>query len=88
MNSPVFLAAMAHIGWAALLVLATSVFASPGVCADVTLALVVYAALKEFWWDPSYELPKQTTKDNVGDFLGYVAGLLLAWLVIAAKLAL
>jgi hypothetical protein len=46
------------------------------------LAMVVAilaAAGKEFWFDATQEKdPPQTFEDNLGDFLGYMAGLSLA----------
>jgi hypothetical protein len=83
MNSPIYLAAMAHIGWATLLILSCSMFLHTH--RWILLAsffLTLFAAIKEFWYDARYELPPQTTKDNVQDFLGYLGGIALAWLVI------
>jgi uncharacterized membrane protein YedE/YeeE len=45
---------------------------------------VVAAALKEYWYDATYELPKQTFKDNTEDFLGYCAGMAVGWAVTLA----
>jgi hypothetical protein len=43
---------------------------------------ILVAALKEFWYDKNYELPKQTTADNTLDFLMYFTGLVIGSLVI------
>jgi hypothetical protein len=29
-----------------------------------------------------YELPKQTDRDNVQDFLGYLGGIALGWIIV------
>jgi hypothetical protein len=46
-------------------------------------ALVVYTAIKEFWWDPNHEAP-DVRGNSLKDFLfqigGGVAGLILTWL--------
>ena len=48
----------------------------------VALTALVAAALKEFAFDAHYETnPPQTMRDNVQDFAGYAAGVLLAVLM-------
>ena len=47
-------------------------------------ALMAYAALKEFWYDANYEIPKQTWQDNLLDFcmygVGAGLGVFVAWM--------
>ena len=51
------------------------------------LAIVAaYAAWKEYYFDARYEVPKQSFWDNTEDFIGYLAGSLLACLVFSPKL--
>lgn len=90
MNETSFLAPMAHIGWAALIVLSVALLTSTNlkICAVVSAGLVVFAGLKEYVYDANFELPKQTFKDNTEDFVGYLGGLLLAWAVIGLQLYL
>lgn len=74
MNNTNYLAAMAHIGWAAFLTALVNGHANPALYPFLTTA-VVLAGLKEFWFDARYELPKQTAWDNWSDFLEYLVGL-------------
>jgi hypothetical protein len=48
----------------------------------VALAVVIAAAVKEFSFDARFEVPKQTTADNVEDFSGYVSGAILGTLAL------
>lgn len=55
------------------------------VCATFPSAFIMIyglalAAMKEFWFDATYEFPKQTFRDNLEDFLGYACGIGLALL--------
>jgi hypothetical protein len=69
--NPQFIAFNAH-AWFAYSVVKTFPFAG------VAAAAAVLAALKEFWFDAKYEVPAQTFTDNLEDFAGYCAGILLA----------
>ena len=81
MNDPNVLAQIAHVlgGFAIVLTVAYCVRAhrpralafAVGVAA---IGVIAYAAVKEFWYDPNYEDPPQTTADNVIDFVSYVVG--------------
>ena len=89
MNEVAYLAAMAHVGWAALIVTASNEFALArhvayrwSLMGMTTGALVVFAAVKEFWYDARYELPPQTFRDNAEDFAGYCGGVLLGWVLV------
>lgn len=78
---------MAHSGWAALIIFASwTLFLQPRVTTYTSVGLVIFAALKEYWYDATYESPKQTFKDNTEDFAGYCVGITVAWVVIAIKL--
>ena len=75
-ESPFFITLNAHF-WAAGFV----VLASPPHAA-VFAGTLLAAAIKEFYFDAKYETtPKQTTFDNVTDFLGYAAGAALGLFV-------
>ncbi len=88
MNSVTYLAAMAHIGWAALILVSVAFVSNTSLatCAYASVGLVVFAAIKEYGYDANFELPKQTWKDNTQDFAGYVGGVALAWGVILLHL--
>ncbi len=47
-----------------------------------SVLMALYALLKEFWFDATYEIPHQTFKDNMLDFSMYSVGILLALLVV------
>jgi len=96
MASNEFDATMAHIGWACLITLATLVivaatrtpFPRPALpsCGWCSGALVLFALVKEYLYDANFEEPKQSFAENTRDFLGYLGGLALAWIVIAAAI--
>jgi hypothetical protein len=44
-------------------------------------AFVIYAAIKEYYFDARYEVPHQTFWDNTRDFAGYCLGSGVACLV-------
>jgi hypothetical protein len=74
--NPDFIAFNAHAGFAYAIVHTFGVRLLP--------VVLVVAAVKEFWFDANYEVPKQTTQDNVTDFVGYATGAFLALLAILA----
>jgi hypothetical protein len=90
MNEVSFLAPMAHIGWAALIVLATAILSGSNVkaCGYASAGLTLFAALKEYVYDANFEIPKQTFRDNTEDFAGYLGGIALAWLIVVLHLHL
>jgi hypothetical protein len=90
MNSVTFLAAMAHVGWACLIILSTALISSSNMhwCIGVSAFMFVFAAIKEFWYDMMFERPKQTWLDGIGDFVGYLSGIALAWVVMSITLCL
>lgn len=46
----------------------------------VPLLIVLFAAVKEYWFDARYEKsPPQTFRDNTEDFLGYALGALVGY---------
>lgn len=47
-----------------------------------SLTFVILAAVKEYWYDASFETPPQTFTMNTTDFLGYVVGIVIGLLVI------
>lgn len=81
MNSAAYLAQAAHFLGAVSGVLAFAAFFG---LAHVWIPLVggvAAAALKEFWYDATYELPKQTWKDNLLDFCFYALGMAVGTIV-------
>lgn len=81
MNNANVLAQIGHVLFGYALMLTVAYFSNTsfmylGIFAG---ALIVYAALKEFWYDANYELPKQTWKDNLLDFSMYMLGLLVGF---------
>jgi hypothetical protein len=89
MNSVVFLAAMAHVGWGALIVLVPQFVLGIDLRLGVwtSVFLTAFAIGKEFFWDSNFEKnPPQTFKDNAQDFCGYLGGIALAWGLIGLAL--
>jgi hypothetical protein len=84
MNEVQFLANMGHFAWAFGIVLTTAYLSNSNYRAldIVSVAGIALAAAKEFLYDANFELPKQTFKDNMTDFVGYVLGIAAAWVVI------
>lgn len=82
MNNVNFLAQAGHLlaGYAIVL---TAAFLS-GTLAVIIISclLIVYAALKEFWYDANFESPKQTATDNWLDFSFYIIGMIIGLSVI------
>jgi hypothetical protein len=74
MNNPTYLAQMAHFLGAYAIIFTTFHFAGLQKALLATLAGALIAAIKEFWYDANYELPKQTSFDNILDFTMYVIG--------------
>lgn len=89
MNNVDYLAAMAHVGWACLIILGTALIASLNVhwMVGMSIGMVLFAGLKEYVYDANFELPKQTFADNTEDFVAYVVGVGLAWAIIGVTLA-
>jgi len=91
MNNANYLAAMAHSGWAGLILGIVVLFTIPGlpdlklVGAFTGLLLIGWAAPKEFIYDANYEVPEQTFADNMSDFLEYVVGAAIVWAAIGIK---
>lgn len=74
MNDPRYLAQVGHFLGAYSLVFTVHHFTNTRITGYVFIAGITAAALKEFWYDANYELPKQTSFDNWLDFSMYVAG--------------
>jgi uncharacterized membrane protein YphA (DoxX/SURF4 family) len=74
MNDPTFLAQAGHTLAGILLVFGACVFAGLARWPEAFGTLVLWATVKEFWYDARYELPKQTLKDNLLDWLFYMIG--------------
>jgi len=76
-TNPTFIAQNAHC-WFAFSVLVTLHLGFIDSSIWLFIApLLGFAALKEFWFDATYEMPKQTFEDNMLDFGGYALGLSL-----------
>jgi hypothetical protein len=69
-TNPTFIAFNAHWGFA---------FALLAFFPSITLAIVILilAAVKEFWFDEKYEVDHPIWPVGIGDFLGYVCGIIL-----------
>lgn len=75
MNNPQYLAQVGHfLGGGSLMLLITLFSGNINYTWMVFEVGVVAAAIKEFWYDANYEIPKQTWQDNVMDFSFYVLG--------------
>lgn len=76
-----FVAFMAHSGFAFFVMIVAWLAGAPlGVTAGFC---VVLALMKEFWFDLRYETtPPQTVWNSMLDFIGYMTGLALAFLMI------
>ena len=61
------------------LIIAAYLGGSPLLLVQLSIALVVFGLVKEFGYDAHFELPPQTFLMNLEDFLGYCAGIGLAW---------
>ncbi len=80
MNNPQYLAQVGHFFGAYSLILSASLLTPHW--AYVVAIGVVAAAIKEFWYDMTYELPYQTFWASFMDFGFYVLGAAVAALVI------
>lgn len=75
-ENPAFIAFNAHC-WFAFS--AVYVAGAHGYDLEAAALGFVLAAAKEFWFDATYETnPPQTFDDNIEDFAGYLAGIVLA----------
>lgn len=79
-NTFEFVAQLSHVGWGALGVLIASLW---HVQAAGTVAILAAAAIKEFWYDSTFE-PPEVRGSNLLDFLTYCLGAGLGWVVVAA----
>ena len=73
MASPDFTAQMAHLFFAGFVIVVASLFGER--LTPVVLLGATLAALKEFWFDLTYELPAQTLSGSTLDFAMYLAGM-------------
>jgi hypothetical protein len=78
MNNPVFLSQSAHFFSAIAIVMIASYFWGKKGCVLAVSAFTLVIAIKEFWYDLAYELPKQTFGDSALDYLFYLIGLTVA----------
>ena len=83
-------AQIAHVLAGISLVVTTAYFSNSSVwwTTGLSVGLILYAAVKEFWYDANYEIPHQTWEDNLLDFGMYCAGIGLGWGFILLKLKL
>jgi hypothetical protein len=84
MNNPQYLAQLGHTLGAALVVVLAAFFGGMNAAWIALPCVIVAAAVKEYWYDATYELPRQSFADNTMDFgffcLGAGVGLGLACL--------
>lgn len=74
MNDPQYLAQIGHTLGGAWLLALPCFFLGHQVWHWAWLGIFAYAAVKEFFYDARYEVPKQTFGDNLMDFLFYQLG--------------
>jgi hypothetical protein len=76
-----------HVSLGANFVLLPQALAVRDGAAIGALACVVLALVKEFWFDMRYETPETSggVQGGVRDFVGYVAGVTLACVIIMIK---
>lgn len=78
MNDPTFLAQSAHFFGALSTVMIASYFWGKKGCLISSAALISIMAIKEFWYDLVYEIPKQSFGDSALDFSFYIIGAVIA----------
>lgn len=79
MDNPTFLAEMAHFAWAYGILLTAALWSATRrqlVC--LFLAFVVFAVVKEYWYDLNYEIPADSVSGSTLDFCVYMLGGLVA----------
>lgn len=86
MNDANVLAQIGHVLGGYGIVLTAAFLGGRVYAVSFAAALMVYAAVKEFWYDARFELPKQTWQDNVLDFSMYGVGTILGLVTTFAKL--
>jgi len=75
MNNSQYLAQVGHFFGAYAVVLTTAAFAKSWYVVLPVIGIgIVVAAVKEFWYDLKYELPKQSFLDSFEDFAFYMLG--------------
>lgn len=74
MCNPRFLSISAHIWFGCSLIEAVWIHWGVGKAWIALLVLALCAAAKEFWFDATFELPKQTGRDNWEGFISYILG--------------
>lgn len=82
MNDPKVLAQFGHFFGAYSIVMTAHHIFGKLITMAVIAALIVYAAIKEFWYDAKYEIPTQSVWDNLLDFTFYVLGMIVSGLVV------
>lgn len=92
MNNPQYLAQVGHLFGAGFVLVVTGMLslalgAGWAPVLAVLVAGVALAALKEFWYDMKWELPRQTWGDSLMDFAFYVLGALVGVGAFALALA-
>lgn len=85
MNNPTFLAQAAHFFGAIAIVMTCVYFRNKKAAWIAASTIVAGAAVKEFWYDLAYELPKQTIGNSTLDFSFYLLGSIVALLLVSAK---
>ena len=68
MNNPQYLAQVGHTLGACLAMVVAAMFGGMYAAWIALPIIVVLALAKEFWYDATYELPRQTFADNAMDF--------------------
>lgn len=72
---------LAHVGWGALIVLACAAIFGKWITWYVAILFMIYAAIKEFWYDQNYETPDERGS-NLVDFLFYGVGVIIGIILV------
>lgn len=81
MNDPSVVAQFGHAGIPYGVLLTLDHYHRDLVFWIATAGFIVFAGIKEFWYDANCENPKQPFRNNLRDFLFYLLGVGLANLV-------
>jgi multisubunit Na+/H+ antiporter MnhB subunit len=82
MNDPTYLAQAAHLLGAYSVMITAGHFWGHVGCIIAAIVFTALTAVKEFWYDANYEIPKQTNFDNILDFSMYAVGTIIGLLIV------
>jgi hypothetical protein len=82
MTNPIFLAESAHFFGAIATIMTSTRFWGKKGAIITAIIFTICAAIKEFWYDLGYELPKQTFGISLLDYAFYIIGIVVALLIV------